>query len=854
MSSFAFATVNFYETPVWQESHTNYMSIEEGETATFVTGAMGTTGSNFDFNVKIIDRDSGSTIVNQDRVSAGSVQIMTYTTPDTLVEGYYYVSLTISDSNNHQTTVLYLNVTSDGSVDWTPIHIGPIDGIPIELDVPAFDRNIANQYVNEDTTPTFSLNFYNYIDWNNGLTFSITESNSALIDCRVVGSIFNCATPALNANGVNNIEVTARTSWGWEISQSFAVVVNPINDAPTFSMLNNVVIYEGETAIIYPSATDVDNVPSELEFTIDNANFESFSDHGFRWETQIGDEGVYSVTVTVSDPAGLSVSRAITVTVLHLYRELNVTSLNCVSPVIVEGHEQVCTAYVDSNLNANEGDVNVTFYYLGDNSEIGSCISDGISGGCNLIFPVGPIGDYTVYATASKPGYDFVNTTYPRDSFEVIAEEYFVNGLTIYSDSGFSVEEDTFYRGEDIFASFFVVDSDGFAVLDTAIIEEVHLVSAPGGMAEFTEFKPFDGKYYYNLTIPLTHDFKGNSETLVFVFDITYTVGGQTISSQLTILNNAPEILSGIVDEFKTSFDNHTTIDLESYAFDLEDSGSNLTWTIEDFDGSIINPSMSNHVLNLELVDNGVSNLTLRLYDLDSDYDEITIPIFVSNFNLTNSTNLAPVASLVVTPNSGVAPLVVVADACGSFDSDGSIDSMVFSYTGATALNVVQLSACSVQYTFDVVGAYTISVEVFDDETASSIASELVTVNPEIIIPIEYNSTMDWKSHQVLTPELYVSRIDLDAPAGFIQGAEVVFRVSVHNSFDHTLEGVKATFFVDGVDPVKTLRGDIKSGDTRTFTGVMYVPAYLADGYHDLKVTVGNDEITRIKFRDFIIN
>ena len=141
------------------------------------------------------------------------------------------------------------------------------------------------------------------------MTYSITESNAALISCSVLGSVFNCGQPALDQNGRNDITVTVSGN-GLDATDSFTVFVDPVNDAPVIDQIADITVEEGQIARIDASATDVDGDP--LAYSIDDPRFNG--NNPFTWLTHVGDAGTYHVNVTVSDGA-LTDSQQVTVTV-----------------------------------------------------------------------------------------------------------------------------------------------------------------------------------------------------------------------------------------------------------------------------------------------------------------------------------------------------------------------------------------------------------------------------------------------------------------------------------------------------------------------------------------------------------
>ena len=86
--------------------------------------------------------------------------------------------------------------------------------------------------------------------------------------------------------------------------------------------------------------------------------------------------------------------------------------------------------------------------------------------------------------------------------------------------------------------------------------------------------------------------------------------------------------------------------------------------------------------------------------------------------------NQPPIASLVVTPSGGVAPVNVSATASGS-DADGTVSAMSIDFGDGTAVN-----GATGTHTYTVAGTYTVTATVTDNNGATSTAKSTVSVTP----------------------------------------------------------------------------------------------------------------------------
>ncbi|TMQ69975.1 MAG: PKD domain-containing protein, partial [Candidatus Eisenbacteria bacterium] len=90
------------------------------------------------------------------------------------------------------------------------------------------------------------------------------------------------------------------------------------------------------------------------------------------------------------------------------------------------------------------------------------------------------------------------------------------------------------------------------------------------------------------------------------------------------------------------------------------------------------------------------------------------------------SLNLPPVASLTITPSTGVAPLPVVASAAASSDPDGSVASYRFDFGDGTVVGPQSLPTATHVYA---AGQWTATVVVADNAGATASASAVVSVS-----------------------------------------------------------------------------------------------------------------------------
>ena len=621
-----------------------------------------------------------------------------------------------------------------------------------------------------------------------------------------------------------------------EVLNNPAVV--DFNWTPEVPLVSQIVYFDGSATFDVDGDDLIFNWDFDGTFIVDAV--------GEKVEWTFDAPGIYPVTLSVYD--GHEYSQIVkNVEVIHPV--LNVTDLVC-EPSVIEGHQQYCTVRVSSDVFPTVGEAEVNLYY-DDGSHIGSCDTNNLSSACGLYFDVGPAGVYTVYATAEKDGFveDFSgDLTY---TFEVLTEIFDVSGLAVYNDSLYSQENYVFFRGEEMFVKFQVSHLGNGSLITGAerdnVVSKVTLVSPiSGGTIELDKDAYLtDDAFYFRAVIPLTHDFFGDSNVFAFAFNIEYTAGGQQMSAPITILNNPPQILDSLDAEFSTAFNETTTINLVPHGFDLEDASELLSWSFVNSDNSVVVFSIdANNTLTLNPINDGVSTLTLSVEDLNGDFDTRDFLVFVEGLD-GNDSNIPPVVVLDVDPLQGVAPLLVTANACNSFDPDGFI-------VGTTLMmGDLVFDACEASVTFVSAGNYTITAIVVDNSGAVSTLSQVV----EVLGSVFDNDSSDWWKVPVnpVKDNLEMRRVDIGDNGVVYAGNQMLVSTHLVNGFSHKLEDVSVTVFVDGFDVSKSRRATLASGKGASFVTLLDVPASMEPGVYSIRIVANSGEVTRVKLREFIV-
>ncbi|MBD3318755.1 hypothetical protein GF342_02510 [Candidatus Woesearchaeota archaeon] len=184
------------------------------------------------------------------------------------------------------------------------------------------------------------------------------------------------ATRDTSSEDIGEHEVTITASDGMETtSKTITVTVIDVNHAPVLDALSPIVVTEGEKVVIVPTASDTDK--DTLTYT-----FSEPADKNGIWQTRKGDEGQYTITVTVSD-GELEHSIDVDVTVEHLNTPPELSLADDLITV-TEG-DTVTIAY--STSDEDDDEVTVTFSGWKDSATFTTTYDDA--------------GEHTITVTAS---------------------------------------------------------------------------------------------------------------------------------------------------------------------------------------------------------------------------------------------------------------------------------------------------------------------------------------------------------------------------------------------------------------------------------------------------------------------
>ncbi|MFH1133510.1 MAG: PKD domain-containing protein [Nanoarchaeota archaeon] len=468
----------------------------------------------------------------------------------------------------------------------------------------------------------------------------------------------------------------------------------------------------GQQVLFVSTSTDSDGDQLTYRWDFNNDHAWDAFTRNATWT--FASHGSFPVTLNVTDEHGATDAETKAVAVSQ--QSLNITSLECFPRVIV-GENQSCSVRLSIPVVAE-----VDLFYL-DGSSFGSCTTDLITGGCEAKDLQETIGNFTVYAVAHADGYLPDEDHQPRFSYEVIPHRYDILSLQVFNSTenmDLDLPDDVFYRGQDLYIKFQVVDLNNPNCTPCGIVTDAWLVSPPGGRAQLTQFEHQpETLFYFRLTpIPLSHLFKGESQIFTFAFNFDDGSGGQEQVS-LTILNNPPLIL-GQIGPLAMPDSQPTVMSLTPFEFDLEDHGANLTWAAQNHNPELFMVSVSpDDLMTITPLGEGQGAMTLVLHDLDEDTDTELVMITVT------SHNLPPVAEA-GGPYSGGILQPIQFDGSASYDPDGSIVSYAWDFGDGTFG-----SGAMPVHAYEHEGTYTARLTVTDDDGAIGFDTASVTITHE---------------------------------------------------------------------------------------------------------------------------
>jgi len=181
------------------------------------------------------------------------------------------------------------------------------------------------------------------------LTYKVTGNSNINI---LVDSATNQVTfsQAAGWSGTEKIKFKATDSEGSFIeSNEIALQVIGMNNPPVLDYISDITVNENELVTIIPHATDADGDTITYTFSA------PVSSNG-EWQTDYTSSGIYTIIVTAADPAGLTDTQEVKITVKNVNRPPALSSI----PDITVSEGEV--AVIAPSATDPDGDA-ITFYY-----------------------------------------------------------------------------------------------------------------------------------------------------------------------------------------------------------------------------------------------------------------------------------------------------------------------------------------------------------------------------------------------------------------------------------------------------------------------------------------------------------
>ncbi len=454
--------------------------------------------------------------------------------------GVYTITVQVADLNNATDTQTYeLTVTA---VNDAPV----VSGIPDQTvnEGETFVTIALDDYVtdedNSDSEMTWSYS------GNTQLAVSIDENRVATI-----------AIPDTNWYGSENITFTATDPGGLSGNDAATFTVNNINDAPVVSDIPDQTIDEGSsftTIALDDYVTDIDNVKGDLTWTysgntdltvsIDDSHVATISIPNENWN------GAETITFTCTDPGGLSDSDPATFTVTPINDAPVVSDIP--DQMIDEGQSFVSIDLDSYVSDVDNADTELSWTYTG-NSDLTVTIS----------------GDHV--ATVSTPNADWngaetitFTATDPGGLSDSDPATFTVNNV---NDKPVAVN-DTVVTDEDVAATIHVLANDSDIDNDALTVQSV--TDPAHGTVEIQN----DTLVVYTSQT----DWNGNDSFSYAMSDGNGGLDTADVFVTVNAVNDAP-VVADIPDQAIDEGGTFTTISLDDYVSDVDNSDAEMTWS-----------------------------------------------------------------------------------------------------------------------------------------------------------------------------------------------------------------------------------------------------------------------------------
>ncbi len=860
----------------WNDIPTQTFTINEGDSAELYFMSAGVLTSDYPIYVTLGIREVGiqswtyltsnSVVLNEAEFNSaidGTIDLLYLD----LESGIYEIKLFSEDDNGHAGSELnlYLEVSDITNPNNAPTFSGAIPNQIIDDGEAFVDINLNSYFADIDASDvlTFTANNNLFdIEITNGVaTINYSQIGSELVTFTACDLSNDC----INSNVVNFTvnEVVIINDNILSISQNFNEITMPIAEEVAINLYENT---------IYTNVDGNSLDLSTLNYSIVSGDCEGILYFEFDGEeltvssSNVIDSCAFQIYVEETVYAGAqqtAISNVIETSVQS--NTFNLTNFECLYDPVPIGGTQVCYATFENQNNLPVQDAVVSFFYLNQVGQaIGNCTTNEV-GYCDIAFTVlSQVGEYEVYTSAYIEGYnpfiDMINTAL----FNVIENQYNIVEFNIYNDEASfgnpNLEVTEFFRGEDMYIEFKVIDVDtNETIMNPDLFSSVTLYGNPNTNPEraFVDFDFIeltgDGYYHFGLdSIPLDDDYLGNSLVISYALSQGEDVG--QLNRTVQIYNNEPvweDIDPILVEISQTVF-----INLNNYVNDLEDS--NLIINVED-DSDLVNLNLVNNMLSITGANIGNGEITISALDSDNGYTETNFNIVVGVFQGLNAYFTAPT---IVKPEQGF-----TLDASAS---TGDIIEYCWDFgDGFVACTDVP----DIEYNYDDRGSYNVTLMVIDVFGNEDTFSRIITVkrlgscadgldnDGDNLIDMddpgcqESNGFSEFNLNTDLEKGLRFDYVDVVTTGYYVYpGEEVYINTKVRSKASEDIEDIKLIIMVPefGIK-IKSQKFDLDEEDTETVNMIVDVPYWAPAGEYVVKITASDGDIIHSTYRFFYV-
>jgi hypothetical protein len=600
----------------------------------------------------------------------------------------------------------------------------------------------------------------------------------------------------------------------------------------------------GDTVYVY----DSDSIESELTYSFTSPLDTTNGD----WQTQEGDAGSYTATITVTDTDGNSTTVDLRITVTDV-------------------PQNECPSVTMPDITVTEGDyVSASDYYVivdSDDSIHIVTVSEPLENNGNWQTQEGDAGVYDVTLSVND-GECVTEEEFVLTVIEGPCEDSNSNGVCDNEEEcpTVTVEDIAVAYGEPAFVTFVTNDaqSDPLAVVVTSSDFSDSRISWTEGDLDFTiDTQGLDaGDYEVSI---LVSDGQCDAE-----YTFILTVEEAEIETPCEDLNS-----NGVCDDEESC----PLLDVTDVSVAYEETQGTGTISVSDEEDDSLSVTFSSEDLSASRIsfDESGSEFTVNTSGLDSGSYEVTITLSDGQCD-TNGSFTVIVEGEVVEVEENVAPVLAdIADIeidegetleIVAIATDANGDNLIYTFDGLDEA-IVNDNILTWSTNFGDAGLYNVTVTVSDGELQDSTTlqvkvNDLCSDKNDDGVCDTINTTVDYEGDLLSVTEMVilnanrlvssydVSDLELEATGVFYiedgylkttgSDSEIVLYVEMHNRNTIDAENLQLTFVLEGEEYFATFN-DLTSGAKSAQTYSLSLPDDLKTGKYSLVVYVENDDI-----------